>query len=111
MPSNRLQRNKKFLEYYLEADKQRRKSLILGAKKDQIDCLCEATLNVINTNVPVSTAVKSQLCRHKKHLNRIAYQKEGLKTKKKILLQKGEGFLPLILSTVLPLLAQAIGLT
>lgn len=108
MPSKRLHRNKKFLEYYLEADKSRRRSLLLGAKKDQIDCLCEATLNVLNTNVSVPSKVRDQLCKHKKSLTKLAFHKEGLKNRKKILVQKGGAFLPLILGTILPLLAQAI---
>ena len=110
MPSKRLYRNKKFLEYYLDADKSSRKSLLQTANKDQIDCLCEATLNVLNTNVPVPANVKNQLCKHQKTLKKIAFHKDALKNRKKILVQKGGAFLPLILSTVLPLLAQAIGL-
>lgn len=108
MPSKRLHRNQKFLEYYLEADKQRRRSLVLGAKKDQIDCLCEAALNIVNTNIPVAQSVKHQLCKHKKHLHKIIDKKHPIKNKKKLLAQHGAGFLPLILTTLLPLLTNAL---
>jgi hypothetical protein len=108
MPSKRILRNHKFLEYYLEADNLRRKSLLKGASKDQIDCLSEATLNVVNRNVPIDTSSKHILCNHKSSLCKIVNKKLSIGHRKKILLQKGGAILPLILSTILPLIANAI---
>lgn len=105
--ARRILRNQKFQEYYLEADKRGRQHLIKGANKDQINSLCEATLNVLNKNVPVDDGTKAALCKHKRAIHGVACKKTSIAKKKKIFQQKG-GFLPIILSTVLPLLANAI---
>lgn len=103
----RIIRNKKFLEYYLETDPKSRKSLIKGASQDQIKSLCEATLNVVKKNVSIPAHAKHALCKHKSIIKRIAFKKEPIAKKKKLLIQKG-GFLPVILNTILPLLATAL---
>lgn len=108
MPSKRILRNQKFLEYYLEADNIRRKSLLKGASKDQINCLSEAALNVVNKNIPVDSSTKHVLCNHQKAVCKIVNNKLSVGKRKKILVQKGGAILPLILSTVLPLLAKAL---
>lgn len=108
MPSKRLARHQKFMEYYVEADKKRQKSLIQSASKDQVDCLCEVALNVIKKNIPVHPSTKHVLCNHKKALCTIADKKVSHSKRKKLLVQKGGAILPLILSTVLPLLAQSL---
>lgn len=108
MPSKRIARNKNFLAYYAEADKKRQKSLLKSASKDQIDCICELALNVVNKNIPVHSSTKQALCHHKKILCTIADKKVALGKRKRLLVQKGGAILPLILSTVLPLIAQAL---
>lgn len=108
MVSSRVNRNKKFLEYYLEADKTRRRSLLQSAKKDQIDCICEVALNVLKKNVPVSSSVRDQLSKHRKYITKIAVEKGAAKSKKRVLVQRGGAFLPLLLSTVLPFLAEKV---
>ncbi len=108
MPSKRIQRNQKFLEYYLEADNLRRKTLLNGASRDQINCLSEAALNVVNRNVPISPTTKHVLCNHKKVLCKIVNKKLSIGQRKKVLIQKGGAILPLILSTLLPMIANAI---
>lgn len=108
MPSKRILRNQKFLEYYLEADNLRRKSLVAGASKDQINCLSEATLNVVNRNIPIEPSTKHVLCNHKKALCKIVDKKLSIGHRKKVLIQKGGAILPLILSVVLPMIANAL---
>lgn len=108
MPSRRLSRNQKFLEYYIEADKRGQKSLIQSANKDQVNCLCEIALNVVNRYIPIHSSTSQVLCNHKKTICAIADSKVPLSKRKKILVQKGGAILPLILSTVLPLIAQAL---
>lgn len=108
MPSKRILRHQKFLEYYAEADQKRQKSLLKSASKDQVNCICEIALNVVNKNIPVHSATKHALCNHKIALCTIADKSASFAKRKKILVQKGGAFLPLILSTVLPLIAQAI---
>lgn len=103
----RILKNKRFLEYYLEADPSSRKKLLKGANNEQIKSLCEATLNVVKKNVRIPSHAKHALCRHKTVIKRIAFKKEPIAKKKSLLVQKG-GFLPIVLSTILPLLANAL---
>jgi len=103
----RILKNKKFLEYYLETDPKSRKRLLKGANHDQIKSLCEATLNVVKKNINVPSKAKQELYKHKAVIKRVAFKKEPISKKKSLLVQKG-GFLPIILSTVLPLLANAL---
>lgn len=106
--SRRILKNRRFLEYYLEADGKQRKKLLENANKDQIDSLCECALNVVKRNIPIDEATKSSLCKHKQAICKVALTKQPLTKRKKILVQKGGAFLPLILQTVLPLLASAL---
>ncbi len=108
MPSKRIAKHHKFLEYYLEADNKRQKSLIQSASKDQVNCLCEIALNVVNRNIPIHPSTKRVLSDHKKAICTIADKKVSIGKRKKILVQKGGAILPLLLSTVLPLIAQAL---
>lgn len=91
----------------MDADKKSRKHLLKGANKDQVDSLCEATLNVVKKNVPVTPAIKQALMKHKKIITKLALKKEPLHKRRKILIQKG-GFLPTVLATVLPLLVNSL---
>lgn len=104
----RILRNKKFLEYYLEADKKSRKHLLKGANKDQVDSLCEATLNIVKKNIPVDSNTKAVLCKHKHIIQDLTIKKKPLHKRKRLLVQKGGAFLPIILGTILPLIAEAI---
>jgi hypothetical protein len=81
------------------------KSLILGANKELIDTLCECILNCLNGNVQLSDDDKNKLYKYRNYLRQLLRKRDlSLKKKKGILVQKGSGFLPIILSAVLSLL-------
>lgn len=100
-------RNRRFLEYYLEADKQRQKQLLKQANKDQIDSISEVALNLLKKNIPVNPQTKARLAKHKKDITYIASKGPRAK-RKKILVQRGGSFLPLVLSAVLPLILKQL---
>lgn len=114
--SRRILKNQKFLEYYLEGNDASKEHLIKGANRDQIDSICECMLNVLNKNVRLEGSRKKRLCdnlcHHKKELNIILDRKTPIKKKKLLLVkastQRGGAILPLILSTVLPLILNAL---
>lgn len=83
-----------------------RKSILKGADAGLIRNLVEITHNVIRGNVKLSKAQKSKLSRHKRVLRKIVKRGENWKSKKKVLLQKGGGILPLLLG---PLLGSVLG--
>lgn len=111
--SRRILKNRKFLEYYLEANNVSKEHLLKGANNDQVNSICECMLNLLNNNINLDDQqrkhVCQKLCHHRKDLNIILNKKTPLKKKKKLLLkksnQKGGAIIPLILSTVLPLVA------
>ena len=73
-----------------------------------VKCVCECVWNVIHGRVPVSSAQKKGLARHRATLRRLADSTVPLTTKKSVLAQKG-GFLPLLLPLLAPLLAPVLG--
>lgn len=91
----------------MEADNIGKKRLLKIANKDQINTLCEATVNVVKKNVPIDSCTRSKLCKHRHAITELTFKKKPLAKKRRILIQKG-GFLPIILSTLLPLLASAV---
>jgi hypothetical protein len=103
----RIQENEKFLRKYLYCNHKYRKDLIQAASPEQIACLCEATLNVVNKNVPITQAKIRKLKPFKRVIKKISFEKVPIEKKKKLLVQQG-GFLPLILSTVLGVLANKL---
>ncbi len=81
------------------------KSIIQGANSELINTLCECVLNCLNGNVELSEIDKHSLSKHKKYLRELLKKNNNsIKRKKIILVQKGSGFLPIILSAVLSLL-------
>ena len=64
--------------------------------------------NVVKVNVPGLTQEKvNKLARHKSSLIKLT-KKLPIKEKRKILVQKGGGFLPFLLPLVAPLIAKAV---
>ena len=81
------------------------KSIIQGADKELINTICECILNCLNGNVKLNETEVNTLAKHKKYLRQLlAKDSRAHKKKKQILIQKGSGFLPIILSAVLALL-------
>ena len=58
----------------------------------------------MNGNVKISKDDKIRLLKYKKHLRDLLVKRKATAKRKKILVQKGSGFLPIILSAVLSLL-------
>jgi len=107
--STRVNRELPFLRQYLYSNKKYRNKLIESATPEQIRCLCECTLNVLNCCLPVSLLKKKHLCSHKHLVRKIALSKLPVETKQKLFLQKGGGIiLPLIISAALTLLRSGL---
>lgn len=103
----RIERNKEFICFICKAKGKQLKSLMQNATDDQIKTLNEIALNVINGNVPLSKQTFSKLGKGKKLLRIMADKKLSAKKKRKGI-QKGGWILPLLASTVLPMIVDAI---
>ena len=93
--------NLDFLKLFCNCSKKMHSNLINGANQENIFSLCECILNCLNGNVTLNDPEKNQLKKYKKYLRLITKKKLGLKIRKQLLIQKGSGFLPLIIPPVI----------
>jgi hypothetical protein len=84
-----------------KADRKLRESLIRNADAKLVHCLCECAHNTLRGNIPISSHQKKKLSTHKVILRKLTNKKASVKQKKKLLLQKGGAFLPLLLAPII----------
>lgn len=85
-----------------------RRALLRTADDSLVRDICECALNTLEGNVVLSRAHKSRLARHRHTLRKLACKRGSWKSKKKILVQRGDGFLGLLLAPILGGLASAL---
>ena len=106
--SERLRRNLAIVKRLKRMNVGNRKKFLSVCNQDIIDCLCEASKNILKGNLPVSSHCYKKLCRYKKTLRELATKKTAAKKRRALLVQRG-GFLPLILGPLLGLASSVIG--
>ena len=85
-----------------------RNAILKNCENDLIHIICDCVDNVVKGNVPGLTQEKvNKLAHHKSSLIKLT-KKLPIKEKRKILVQKGGGFLLFLLPLVAPLIAQAV---
>ena len=85
-----------------------RNAILKNCENDLIHIICDCVYHVVKGNVPGLTQEKvNKLAHHKSSLIKLT-KKLPIKEKRKILVQKGGGFLPFLLPLVAPLIAQAV---
>lgn len=101
-------KNAVLLQAICAASPQQRRALINRADLKLVRCICECALNILKGNVPLKPSEKKRLSKHKTFLRKLAKIGKSLKTKKKIINQKGGSLLPLILGPVVSALISKI---
>jgi hypothetical protein len=101
---NRIITHEKFLKKYLNTNNKYRPAQLKKANPEQLKCLCEAALNVVNGRVPIKPCQLKRLKEHSRFVRHIAASKAPIEKKQKQLVQKGGSILPIIISAVLSLL-------
>lgn len=96
----RLKANKHMLHVLKNCNSQIRKSILKLTHPELIKTLCEICENTLCGNIELSNDIKKKLKAYKNHIRKVTQKKVNLKTKRKILIQKG-GFLPILLSALL----------
>ena len=81
--------------------------IIDKGSEELITVLNDCVLNTLNGNINLSEEDKQKLKKHKRFLRKIINSKKS-STKRKILVQEGFGFLPLILPGAITLLTALI---
>ena len=84
-----------------------RNAILKNCENHLIHIICDCVYNMVKGKVPGLTQEKvNKLARHKSSLIKLT-KKLPIK-ERKILLQKGSGFLPFLLPLVAPLIAEAV---
>ena len=85
-----------------------RNAILKNCENDLIHIICDRVYNLVKGKVPGLTQEKvNKLTRHKSSLIKLT-KKLPNREKRKILAQKGGGFLPFLLPLVAPLIAKAV---
>ena len=85
-----------------------RNAILKNCENHLIHIICDCVYNVVKGNVPGLTEEKvNKLARHKSSLIKLT-KELPIKEKRKILVQKGSGFLSFLLPLVAPLIAKAV---
>ena len=85
-----------------------RNPILKNCGNDLIHIICDCVYNVVRGNVPGLTQEKvNKVALHKASLIKLT-KKVHIKEKRKVLIQKGGGFLPFLLPLVALLIAKAV---
>lgn len=100
---------KKDVEYLKILGKSRKKVAILkDCPNSLIKSVCECVLNLLSGNIPITGLQKKKLVPYKRTLRRLSDKKVPLFKKRRILIQKGEGFLSILIPAAVSLLSSVI---
>lgn len=73
-----------------------------------IKAICECCLNTLQGNVPLTKSQKKSLSRHKSTLRKLQDRKVSLVKKRKLIIQKGGGFLSVLIPAALSVISSLI---
>jgi hypothetical protein len=105
--SSRVREHAVQLEMWRDASPKLRKQILHYCGKDFLNCVCECIKNVLKGNVPLTSAQKQKLSRHRNKL-RVLVLKNTPKKKKIDIIQKG-GFLGALITPILSILGGLLG--
>lgn len=106
--SNRLRRYHDHLKVLQKARPIERRALISVAQPELINTICECARNILHNRIPLSKKSKRKLYPYRSQLRKLNDKRVGVADKKRILLQKGGFLLPLLLSTVAPIVSSLV---
>ena len=93
------------LHALLHSSKEQRLAILRNADKKLIKYICECALNILKGVITLKSLEFEKLKRYKKILRQLTEtnttSKSGWKNKKRIIIQRGSGFLPLILGPLI----------
>lgn len=73
-----------------------------------IKALCECTINILKGNVPLTKCTKNKLAPYKSVLRKLGDKKVPLYKKRQLFVQKGEGFLSLLIPAAVSVISSPI---
>jgi hypothetical protein len=100
-----MRRNVDLLKVLHQAKPKLRKAMLKHLEPSSIKAICDCVLNILKSVVKMSPVQKRKLAGHKDHLRVLVKKDTPLKERRLTIVQKGEGFLTLVLGPVLKELA------
>ncbi len=98
--SARLKSQLPLLKVIQGASPKLRKTLLENLNKETLRCLCDCCHNILSGNIPLNPSQRKQLFRHRSTLRKLGTKGLSLRSKKRILVQKG-GFVSALLTPLL----------
>lgn len=103
----RVTTHKEFLNALRVLKPKFRRALLKSCNQEEINCICECIYNVLLGKIPIPDNEKQKLNKYKNILRKlISKGKNNLR--KKIIIQKGGAFLPIIVGSVISALLNSL---
>lgn len=97
------------LEHLRLLKKYKNKTAILRkCPNSLIKCVCECALNLLKGNIPISQQQKKKLIPYKRTLRNLSDKKIPLFKKRRVLVQKGNGLLSILIPAAVTALSSLI---
>ena len=106
--STHMRKNAQLLKVLYRAKPKLRKAMLKHVDSSCIKAICDCVLNILKNVVKTSPVEKRKLARHKNHLRVLVKKGTPIQKRRRTVVQKGEGFLTLVLGPVLKELASLI---
>lgn len=103
----RVTTHKEFLQTLHKLNPKYREAILKTCSDEEINCICECIFNILQGKIPLQEKEKTKLLKHKNTLRQLV-SKGKHKLRKKVIVQKGGAFLPIILGAVLSSLLGSI---
>ena len=100
-----MRRNSDVLKVLTTCTPKLRKAIIRAAHKDLLEAIRQCLLNVWHETVKLHPKTARKVAPYSDHIKFAADSRNPITKRKKVILQKGEGFLPFLLAPVLQQLA------
>ena len=84
------------------------KHILKKCSNSVIKTLCECAINVLRGNIPLKKSQKKRLFAYKRSLRKLSDKKTPLYKKRQLLVQRGDGFLSILLPTAISVISSLI---
>ena len=103
--SRRVQKNCDVLKVLAKCKPPMRKAIIKTADNDLLEAITEYLLNICKDTIKISPKTYKKLAQYSRHIEVVADKSKPLAQRRRVILQKRDGFLPFLLAPVLEQLA------
>ena len=100
----RVKKNYDVLKVLAKCKPYMRRAIIKAADDDLLEAITECLLNICKNTIKISPNTYKKLAQYSRHIEVVADKSKPL-TQRRVILQKGDGFLPFLLAPVLEQLA------